>query len=422
MMEQWKKILIIGITLFVLFFLCLHMFVNVRGKDLLSQKLEEAFHRKVKIGSLSTSFPANIYIKNIEVEGLFKINEVVAGRGMVDIFSRDFNLSRLKVIKPVVTLEKLPERPPGEPTPAIAPSLPQSIEAAPAEKSEEKSEEKPEEKPVPPPDANPLGILKSLPVTKFSIGRLIVSDGTVNFTDRSMLSKELTIKAEHVNLRVDNLSFGGRGVQITSFDLKGSIPWRESVEKGKIEAEGWIDFGKKDMQATIKISDIDGVYLYPYYSTWVDLEKIRIVKANLNFNSNIHGLNNNVTAECHIELSDIVRKERPPEEPEEREERIASAVIDMFKTLDQGRIVLDFTIRTKMDRPEFGFGNIKMAVKDKLAQARSSVLKGPQEVFLLPVKLVEGVVKGATDISKAMIDGTFAVGKEIAQSFKKQPK
>jgi hypothetical protein len=179
------------------------------------------------------------------------------------------------------------------------------------------------------------------------------------------------------------------------------------------------------MQATFKIQDIDGVYLYPYYSNWMDTEKMRIEKANLNFNSNIHALNNNVTAECHLELTDIVRKPRPAEEVAERAEKMVSAALDIFKSLDQGKIVLDFTIRTKMDRPEFGFGNIKMALQHKIAQARSSVSTGPQDLLLFPVKLVEGVIKSAADVSKAMIDGTFAVGNElkksVEQSFKKEP-
>lgn len=396
------------------------MFVNIRGKSLLSKKLEETFGRGVVIGSLYTTFPANIYIKNIEIKGLFKVDEVVAGRGLIDIFAKDFNLSYLKVVRPVVTLERNPVKLTAEP-PVPAPGADAGVEKKPVEQPKAASAGK-----VAQPSLDTIATIHKTFLSAFSIGRLIVFDGTINFIDRSMGDKELIIKVEHIELKVGNLNFSGRGVQITSFDLKGAIPWREGIEKGKIQAEGWINLAKKDIQATFKIEDIDGVYLYPYYSSWVDLEKVRIEKANLNFNSNIHGLNNNVAAECHLELTDIVRKPRPAEEPAEKEEKIASAVIDMFRTLDQGKIVLDFTIRTKMDRPEFGFGNIKMALQDKLAQARSSAAAGPQEILTLPVRLVEGVVKGATDISKAMIDGTFAVGKEIKdsleQSFKKEPK
>jgi hypothetical protein len=182
------------------------------------------------------------------------------------------------------------------------------------------------------------------------------------------------------------------------------------------------------MQATINIQDIDGIYLGPYYSNWIDLEKARIEKANLNFTSNIQGLNNNITADCHLELTDIVRSPRPPEEPQEKAEKITNIVIDTLRALDQGKIVLDFTIKTKMDRPEFGLGNIKMAFEDRIAKVFGPSTSGikPADILLLPLKIIEGSVKGATDISKAVIDGTFAVGNEfkkaVEDSFKTESK
>lgn len=415
-MEQWKKALLIGITLFVFAFLCLHVFVNIRGKDILSQKLEETFNRKIEIGSLYTTFPANLHIKNLKAQGLFKIDEIIAGRGLIDIFRKDFNLFFLKVVRPVITLEKGFIK---STTEALAPA---DINL---QKSSSDNQPKAETKLLPP-NLNPLAVLQNrfLP-TRFSIGRLIVSDGAVNFIDNSLGDKELVIKVEHINFRVDNLNFSGRGIQITSFDLKGTIPWREGIEKGRISAEGWFNLFKKDMQTSLKIENIDGVYLYPYYSQWVDLEKARIESATLNFTSNIHGLNNNVTADCHLELTNIVRKRRPDDESPEKAERIADTILGMFKAADQGKIALHFTIRTKMDRPEFGFSDIKTAFEEKLAQARSPNGVKPENILLLPVKILEGAVKGATDVSKAVIDGTFAVGNEVKKAvegaFKKEP-
>ncbi|MBI4982731.1 MAG: hypothetical protein HZC15_06320 [Candidatus Omnitrophica bacterium] len=103
---------------------------------------------------------------------------------------------------------------------------------------------------------------------------------------------------------------------------------------------------------------------------------------------------------------------------------MTDAVLDYFKALDQGKITLDFIFKTKMDRPEFSFSNIKMAFEDKLAVARGKGFK-PQDVLLLPTKLLEGSVKGATELSKAVIDGTFAVGNELKKAveevFRKEP-
>ncbi|MFA5028400.1 MAG: hypothetical protein WC713_11050, partial [Candidatus Methylomirabilota bacterium] len=120
---------------------------------------------------------------------------------------------------------------------------------------------------------------------------------------------------------------------------------------------------------------------------------------------------------CHIELTDIVRKQRPPDEYSEKEERLTTAVIDLFKTLDKGKIVLDFTVRTKMDKLEFGFGDIQMAFEEKISRRKGkNASDNIVSILLLPAKLVEGTIKGATDISKAVIDGSFAIGKEIKDS------
>ena len=405
------KFLFIILLICVLSFVFLHIFVNIKGKALLTRKLEQTFQRKVEIGSLTTSFPLNLHIKNIDVENLFKIDEIVAGGGLLDLFRSSFNLSLLKVAHPVVNLEKgfpmsvaesyiLPRIVPQVAAPQAAPSLP---------------------------DLNPLMLAGNRFLSsRFSVGRLLVNDGTVNFIDKSVGDKELRIKIEGINLRIDNLNLKSSGFQITSFEFKGKMPWRKGQVEGRLEAEGWFNLAKKDMQATLRIKDIDGIYLYPYYAKWVDLEKARIESAKLQFSSNIASLNNNLTAECHLELTDIVRKPRAPEEYSEKEEKIATVILDTLKILDQGKIILDFTYRTKMDRPEFAFGVIKMSFEDKLNNGLKERKLKVDDVFKFPAKLIEGTVKGASDLSKAAVVGTTSLGRELKDAlvaaFKREPK
>lgn len=413
-MKFWKKILFTALIIFLLFFISIHIIVNIKGRVLLTQKLEETFHRKVRIGSLRASYLSNIYIKDIEVEGLFKIEEVYAGGGVFDIFRNNFNLSLLKISQPVVTLER-------EFIQAVSEAFVSSSGNLQQNKQEGQGKTIVPEKIKP--NLNPLAVPQNRFLSaEFSVNRIIVSDGTLIFIDKIKDTSGISIRIENINLEINNLNPKFFGSQKTSFKLKGEIPWREGQEKGKIEVEGWLDLFKRDMQATLKIEDIDGVYLYPYYSRWVDLEKARIEKAKLNFSSNVKGVNNNITADCHLELTDIVRKQRSGGEEENKEEKVASAVLDIFRALNQGKIVLDFTIRTRMDRPEFGFGNIRMALENKIAKARGIGIKA-KEVLMFPTKLIEGTIRKSTDISRAVVDGTVAVARElknaIAGAFKK---
>jgi hypothetical protein len=111
---------------------------------------------------------------------------------------------------------------------------------------------------------------------------------------------------------------------------------------------------------------------------------------------------------------------------QEKAERIAVAVLGKLSEMDQGRYVLTFPIKTKMDRPEFNFELIRTAFEQKITQGRKEgVLNAQaQEVLMLPAKLLEGTFKGATDITKSLIIGTVNVGKEVANavlgSFKKE--
>ena len=408
-MKLQIKLLLIVIVFLALVLIGLHIFVNIKGRSILTKKLEETLNRKIIIGSLTTSFPTNIHVRNIEAKGLFKIDEVFAGGGLFDIFRNSFNLSLLKIVKPVVTIEKNFIK---STTEALMPS---DINLQEKTDNQDKAM---------PPNLNPLALSQNrfLP-WRFSIRHLIVSDGVFNFIDRSIGKDGLSIKTENVNIKVDNLNFSIKSSQITSFELKAKVPWQEGKEVGKIEAEGWLNLFKKDIQATLKIKDIDGIALYPYYSQWVDLEKARIQSAKLNFTSDIHGLNNNVTANCRLELTDIVRRPVQEGETEEKAAKITDAVLDIFKALNEGKIILDFTIRTKMDMPEFGFGNIKTAVEEKLSQGhRGNGLKA-EDFLNLPVKIIEGTIKSATDISRAVIESTIALGKAVVvDPFKKEKK
>lgn len=396
-MKLGIKILITTIIVLTLLFSAAYIFIALKGKVLIIKRLEDLTHKKVSVGYFDLTPPLNLTLKNLNIEGLTKVESVFISPSIPYLITGNIALNKVMIVRPDITFER---------NPPILTELPATTEGS---------------KVTPTTAAQP----KKKRFPRLILKRLNIKEGKINFIDHTVGTQGIKIVVKDINFNLTNLNASPLSV-ITNFELKGRLPWQQGKEEGKIGAEGWLNFSKKDMQATLKIEDIDGIYLYPYYSQWVDLEKARIESAKLNFISNINGLNNNVTAECHLELTDIVRKPRSPEEPEEKAEKIASAVLDIFKALNQGKIVLDFTIRTKMDRPEFGFGNIKMAFEDKLAKAQAGSGFKAEDVLMLPGKLLEGMVKGATDFSKAVIDGTFAVGNEVKKAvedtFKKEPK
>lgn len=389
-MRLWIKILFTGIIILALLFSAVYLFLLSQGKTLIIRELESLTKKKVSIGYFGLTSPFRLQIKDLNIEGLSKIDSIFISPNILGFLTGTIAFNSIKIIRPELVYERvLPQT--LELTGTAAPSSPVMATSLPT------GESKPR---------RPL---------RFIFKRLKIKEGKIDFNDRTVGTAGIKLSIKDIDFNLTNLYLFPRSV-ITNFALRASIPWQQGEEKGRIEVEGWLNLFKKDMQATLKIEDIEGVYLYPYYSQWVDLEKARIQSAKLNFISNMHALNNNLTAECRLELTDIVRRPLSPEESQEKAARITDAVLDIFRAFNQGKIVLDFTIRTKMDRPEFGFGNIKMAFEDKLAQAKTNNGFKVQDILMLPSNIIQGTVKSATDLSKAVISGTFSVGKELKKA------
>ena len=105
-MRVLRGLLLAGLIVFILAFIALHIFINAKAKPLVTQKLRQAFKKEVSVGSLSTSLPLNIHIKDIQVEGLCSIKEIVAGGASFNISRNCFSLASLKIIKPEITAQR----------------------------------------------------------------------------------------------------------------------------------------------------------------------------------------------------------------------------------------------------------------------------------------------------------------------------
>jgi hypothetical protein len=390
-MRHLLKLIVIYILILFCILVAIYASLAFRGKDLIIRKLEDYTKKKVTIDHFILSPTFHMQLKKINVEGLFKADSINFSPSLLGLFTGKLAFNSIKMQKPEFFLENF--------APETALNLTDTALA---------KEKAPPRK------------ITFLPI---ACKRLKIWEGRVEFIDHTQGKDGFKIIVDKVNFYLNNFNIFSHSLA-SDFKLDADIPWQEGKEVGKIKAEGWVDFHKMSMEADLNISDIDGIYFYPYYSNWVDLEKARIEKAKLNFSSDISSLNNDLTAQCHLELTDIVFTPRTPEEAELKAEKIATAVLDILKSLDQGKIVLDFTIRTKMDSPDYKFGDLRMALEDKLMGARKGSGLQVPEIFVLPSKIMGGMVKGATDMSKAVIGGTFAIGKEIKDSvegaFKKE--
>ncbi len=412
----------------VILYAAAYAFINIKGRIYIIKEVEKLTGKQVKIDHVALIPPYNLKLKGIVIKDLIKADSLYISPSILFSLNGKVTLHEVKIFRPETTIVKMPAaatQPQVKDT-AAETVLPAPPAEPPAEVSPQKAEAKPEDKPkVLTQQEKTITPASKMPRVKVVIKHLIVENGELNLTDRSVGEEALKILVREVNLDATNVCLFPESA-ITNFDLKASIPWSNSKQEGRVEAEGWVNFFKKDMQATLKVKDIDGIHFAPYYSGWFNLEKSHIEKAKLNFTSAINSLHNDLTAVCHFELTEVEFKKRGPDEQVEKTEKIASFVLGLFKAIGQGNVVLDFTIKTKMDDPQFSFGDIKMAVADKISKAREGSGIKAEDVAAFPGKILEGTVKGATDLTRGVISGTFGVGKELKDAveaaFRRDPK
>jgi len=399
-MRVFLRVLLIVILLFLCLFTGLHMFIRLKGREMVTHKMSAAFQSRVTVRSVSTGFPLHLIISDMEVAGWFKIKKVVAGLGLLDLFSDDFILSSLRLQGLQMTLEKRPQ----------APEL-----SAAAETEAVQIPAKAETPAVP--AGPPSSEQQHLPFPgRIAVRHFVIADAVVDFVDYSRQEQPIAVTLKKVNATVENIRWPMESSSVSFFSVSARVPFAAGAEEGKVAFEGWINPFRRDMRATLDIRDIDGIALYPYYREWIALEQDRIAKAKLNLVSNITSLNNDVDAACHLELTQIEFKPRQGEEAEHRIEKMIDAVIGLFKAVDQGKIVLDFTFKTKLDNPEFGLlGVIESALKAKVESVRKTG-SATEQIINFPGKVLKGTVNGTADLTKALINGTVSVGKELKKA------
>ncbi|MDD2679928.1 MAG: DUF748 domain-containing protein [Candidatus Omnitrophica bacterium] len=385
-MRKLEEIIALTIIALAILFGAAYIFVNVMGKSILIKQIEQATHKKTTIGYFNLSPTLKLEIKKLKVEGLAEIDSLFITPDILGFLSGKAIIDNLRLIRPEFTFNKTP--------PVVVNGGKTGGELI-----------LPAPKQTPP--EQPKGF-KPLPL---GFKYIRIENGKINYIDQTISTNGIRIALENINCKISQLYFYLRPVA-TSFEIKGKIPWREGQVSGQLDIEGWFDYYKKSMQASLKIKDIDAIYLYPYYSMWVDLEKARIEKAKLNFSADVHGLNNNVNVECHLELTDLVRRPLEPGQSEEKASKITNKVIDIFREVDQGKVELNFNIKTRMDSPQFGLDAFRTAFEDKLGRGREKGFRA-ENTLVLPLKVLEGGVRGFTDLTRAMVDGIFAIGGEL---------
>jgi len=403
-MRIFGILVVIFCSLFVLCFGAAFLFLHFKGKSFIVNELKSLTGRNVTIEKFFLSGTLKIELQNLKIENIFKADSIKIIPNILESLSGRIVIQGIEITKPEFVVVRAIDKGNAELVLADSPLYVKAVAS-----------------PIPSIDVSLISSRRSIKIKKLMVNALFiknvsVKEGTFGFLDKTVSTEPVKLIVQNLNINLNNAILLPRSV-INNIELRGNVPLEGSAEMGQIEISGWVNFIKKDIEASIKIHNIDGVSLYPYYSDWVKLDKSRINTAKLSFDSQIHGFNNDVTADCRLELTEISFKERLEEEKEPRAEKIANFVLGLLKSIDGGKMEVKFPIKTKMDNPVFGGNVIKDAVMEKVVKARDKSRIKAEDLVLFPEKVVQGTVKGATDITKALISGAADIGKELKSVF-----
>jgi hypothetical protein len=231
---------------------------------------------------------------------------------------------------------------------------------------------------------------KALPV--FLIA-LTIKNGKLIFTDKKLNPEGYKIIIDKIDADVSKVMFPPTSLN-TRFKLDAILTDANARTLASVDTSGWIDFGPKNMDATLRIKDCDITYFAPYYGNFITNKKL--LSARLNLASVLKAENNALTIETNFKLSDLVyAKEEQPKEAELPKLDLVKNTLDLF-TDKEGNLILDFSINTKLDNPGINIPGLKRAI---LSAAVKNLSNQPPEAL---IEKVTNTIQQFKDFGKGL--------------------
>ncbi|MFC1645897.1 DUF748 domain-containing protein [Candidatus Omnitrophota bacterium] len=361
-MNVFKRIIVIALLLSVTTYVGICVFVWVKGKDLLSEKLSEAIGKEVIVGSLYVIPPYSISIGDLSIDGLLTIDRIKLEPSIAGLLAGQRGLNKLTLTKPKVSLVRIDNKL----------NINEVID----------------------------NIKSRRPVTKkksksnFFIKEAIIKGGEVTFYDK-----------------VADMSFGIMPLEMsvitslkdfkTRINLEAQLVSEDRGSLGDISVAGWLNLLRKDMDAKLYLKDAEVAYFSPYFKKFFK----NVKSGKLFLTADMVSQDNELTVDCHLETRDLKFSEETLIVDAQDKKitlfgNIFGLALDTLTGSASGSI-FDFSIHTKFDRPRL-----------EGLQLHGNIFKEPiKNIFKSgPEEGIEAIKKIGKDFE--------AIGKEFKEQFK----
>jgi hypothetical protein len=307
---------------------------------------------KTSLGNISLEFPFTINLTDLEIGNLFRSDRISVNPSILGFFAGKIVLNRLSLINPLINLEQNADGSLNLPTlthKGKAPSI-------------------------------------------FLTG-LTIKNGRLIFADRKISPEGYKIIVDRIDAYISKVMFPPTSLNI-KFKFYATLMDANARRLGNADTSGWVDFGTKDMDATLHIEDLDITYFHPYYGNFISNKKL--LSARLNLTSLFKAKDNDLTVESNFKLSDLIyAKEEPAKEGELPKLDLLKNTLDLF-TDAKGNLNLDFTMNTKLDSPGINIAELKRVI---LAAAVKNLSNQPPEAL---IEKVTNTIQQFKDFGKGL--------------------
>jgi hypothetical protein len=373
------KVLLILIIVFILSVVVLSVYFLANSKTILSSELKKKLGAEVSLSGLRVVWPGALVIDDFSISKSLTVKKIKIVPSILGFLHGDIVFNYILLEEPQGTITRLPDG-----VFDFGITLPKK-EVVPVTERVEGQKASGGSK-------NP----------KFYFNKLKIRQATLVFIDQATPSKE-EFRATFAKLDLDIHHPFVLNLSRFHFDGRGVLEAKDRTQAGTLKLSGWIDILPRDMDGIVRI-EISSMPLFsPYYKKYVKKE---VKSGRAVVSADLKSKANDLTADCHVELGDIVFKEEPQSaEGEEAVQEKSSFSGFTFGSMfgAGGSTIFDFIIRTKLNHPKFE----RISLKGNFLQSTvNAVLSQP-----LP--------KNAEDFKK--IGEQFeSIGKEFKKVFKSE--
>lgn len=395
----------IGILIFLIIVAVLHIglfaIINLKGKDILANRIEKEIGIKPEIEALSLYFPFILEIKD------FKLGSLSFEKANISL--RSFNplgpsLKLNKVYFNNLYLEIVKEKDEF----SLKPIYQESI------KKEKSIKEAGKRKPMP--DKEEINKTKErekvVKGISIEIKDFYLQNSAIRYIDKSR-KPEIDLTFQGLSLEVHNFHYP----KFTKFniDLKSSVKIEDEILKDLITTVGWVDYFNKRMDVTLKVDSFRYSAFSKFYPSIWRHQNLGLKKAILSLNSEITAEENNLVIDNLLSLEEVeFIKISEENEKELSRQRLIKTVIGLLKDKN-GKSQIRLKLKTKMDAPKINLNLVGKGLQE-------SVPLGPKFITeQIIYKAGDIVKKGITkpeEVPKNTIETTIDAIKSTVGKFK----